>query len=47
MNITTYKTIENNLGYERIVLRYIDLSLTLYKCYSHFEDNRMLYIRIE
>ena len=47
MNIKSFKAIEKQFGFKSILMRYVDLVLSIFKLYSYFNDNRMLCVRIE
>lgn len=46
INARQYKQLEKQLGFRAFVQRYIDISVSLYKIYSYFEDNKMVGSRI-
>jgi len=40
------KYFEKQIGWKAVILRYIDLSLSIYQLYFFFEENHMLGVRI-
>lgn len=47
MNIKSFKAIEKQFGFKNILMRYVDLVLSIFKLYSYFPDNRMLCVRLD
>ncbi|CAD8194932.1 unnamed protein product [Paramecium octaurelia] len=45
-NVRLYRSLEKYYGFRSFVMRYIDLTLSLYKLYAYFEDNKMIVSRI-
>jgi vacuolar protein sorting-associated protein 52 len=46
INMKVYKILERGVGVKVINTRFIDLSISLYKLYSYFDDNKMLWSRM-
>lgn len=46
INVRLFRSLEKQLGFRAFVMRYVDLTLSLYKLYGYFDDNKMIVSRI-
>ncbi|KAL4437908.1 hypothetical protein ABPG74_001079 [Tetrahymena malaccensis] len=46
-NLKQYKLLEKQFSFKVIVQRYADIIISFYKLYSYFQDNKMIFTRIE